>query len=116
MLSATLGPGLLGMVYDGLQNPLKALAQRDGFFLVRGTSVAPLDLTQRWPFVPSRKAGERLRAGDSIGTVQERRFIHKIMLPSVSQARSSWPRSRAANSRSTNRWLASVTRRVGRVS
>jgi V/A-type H+/Na+-transporting ATPase subunit A len=81
MLSATLGPGLLGMVYDGLQNPLKALAQRDGFFLVRGTSVAPLDLTQRWPFVPSRKAGERLRAGDSIGTVQERRFIHKIMLP-----------------------------------
>ena len=81
MLSATLGPGLLGMVYDGLQNPLKALAQRDGFFLVRGQSVAPLDPTQRWPFVPSRKAGERLRAGDSIGTVQERRFIHKIMLP-----------------------------------
>jgi V/A-type H+/Na+-transporting ATPase subunit A len=81
MLSATLGPGLLGMVYDGLQNPLKALAQRDGFFLVRGTSIAPLDLTQRWTFVPSRKAGERLRAGDSIGTVQERRFIHKIMLP-----------------------------------
>ena len=81
MLSATLGPGLLGMVYDGLQNPLAALAKRDGFFLVRGKSVAPLDLTQRWPFVPSRKAGERLRAGDSIGTVQERRFIHKIMLP-----------------------------------
>src|SRR5215813_14035132 len=81
MLSATLGPGLLGMVYDGLQNPLAALAKRDGFFLVRGQSVAPLDLTQRWPFVPSRKAGERLRAGDSIGTVQERHFIHKIMLP-----------------------------------
>ena len=36
MLSATLGPGLLGMIYDGLQNPLEALAQRDGFFLVRG--------------------------------------------------------------------------------
>lgn len=81
MLSATLGPGLLGMVYDGLQNPLAALAKRDGFFLVRGKSVAPLDLTQRWPFVPSRKAGERVRAGDVIGTVQERRFVHKIMLP-----------------------------------
>ena len=36
MLSATLGPGLLGMVYDGLQNPLEALAKRDGFFLTRG--------------------------------------------------------------------------------
>src|SRR5262249_56629910 len=73
--------GLLGTVYDGLQNPLQALAKRDGFFLVRGTSVAPLDSTQQWSFVPGRKAGARLRAGDSIGTVQERRFVHKIMLP-----------------------------------
>src|SRR5215471_13256977 len=81
MLSATLGPGLLGTVYDGLQNPLQALAKRDGFFLERGTAVAPLDSTQPWSFVPGRKAGERLRAGDSIGTVQERRFVHKIMLP-----------------------------------
>ena len=64
MLSATLGPGLLGMIYDGLQNPLQALAQRDGFFLVRGKAVAPLDLDQKWTFVPSRKPGERLHAGD----------------------------------------------------
>ena len=81
LLSATLGPGLLGMVYDGLQNPLEALAKRDGFFLVRGESVAPLDLAQKWPFVPVRKVGERVRAGDTIGTVKERRFVHKIMVP-----------------------------------
>ena len=81
MLSATLGPGLLGMIYDGLQNPLEALAQRDGFFLVRGKAIAPLDLTRKWTFVPSRKPGERLRAGDVIGTVAEHRFTHKIMIP-----------------------------------
>jgi V/A-type H+/Na+-transporting ATPase subunit A len=81
MLSATLGPGLLGMIYDGLQNPLQALAKRDGFFLVRGVPVAPLESTHRWPFVPGRKAGEHLHAGDTIGTVQERRFVHKIMVP-----------------------------------
>jgi V/A-type H+-transporting ATPase subunit A len=81
MLSATLGPGLLGMIYDGLQNPLEALAQRDGFFLVRGKAVAPLDLTRKWTFAPSRKPGERLRAGDVIGTVAEHRFTHKIMIP-----------------------------------
>jgi V/A-type H+/Na+-transporting ATPase subunit A len=81
LLSATLGPGLLGMVYDGLQNPLEALAKRDGFFLVRGESVSPLDPTQKWPFVPGRKPGQRVRAGDAIGTVQERRFVHKIMVP-----------------------------------
>jgi V/A-type H+/Na+-transporting ATPase subunit A len=81
LLSATLGPGLLGMVYDGLQNPLEALAKRDGFFLVRGESVSPLDPAQKWPFVPGRKPGQRVRAGDAIGTVQERRFVHKIMVP-----------------------------------
>src|SRR5262249_40181371 len=46
MLSATLGPGLLGMVYDGLQNPLRALAERDGFFLARGKEVASLDVAR----------------------------------------------------------------------
>jgi V/A-type H+/Na+-transporting ATPase subunit A len=81
MLSATLGPGLLGTVYDGLQNPLEALAKRDGFFLARGKAVDPLDPSRKWDFVPSRKPGEGLRAGDVIGTVAEHRFTHKIMLP-----------------------------------
>ena len=81
MLSATLGPGLLGMVYDGLQNPLEALAERDGFFLSRGKAIAPLDRSRRWTFVPSRRPGERLRAGDVIGSVAEHRFTHKIMVP-----------------------------------
>jgi V/A-type H+-transporting ATPase subunit A len=81
MLSATLGPGLLGMVYDGLQNPLEALAERDGFFLARGKSIPPLDQSRRWTFVPSVKEGARLRAGDVIGTVPEHRFQHKIMVP-----------------------------------
>ncbi len=81
MLSATLGPGLLGTVYDGLQNPLRVLAERDGFFLARGKSATGLDTSRRWAFVPTRKSGERLRAGDVIGTVAEHRFQHKIMVP-----------------------------------
>ncbi|BDG01456.1 V-type ATP synthase subunit A [Anaeromyxobacter oryzae] len=81
MLSATLGPGLLGTVYDGLQKPLRALAERDGFFLARGRSVDALDATRRWTFVPSREPGARLRAGDVVGTVAEHRFTHKIMVP-----------------------------------
>ena len=81
LLSATLGPGLLGMAYDGLQNPLNALAKRDGFFLVRGHSIPPLAATQNWTFTPSRKPGERVSAGDVLGTVKEHRFAHKIMVP-----------------------------------
>ena len=81
LLSATLGPGLLGTVYDGLQNPLQALAKRDGFFLRRGEQVAPLDPTRKWPFTSGCKVGARLNAGDVLGRVQEHRFIHKIMVP-----------------------------------
>jgi len=81
LLSASLGPGLLGAVYDGLQNPLETLANRDGFFLRRGHYVEALDRQQKWSFVPLRRTGDQLRAGDVVGTVQERGLEHKIMIP-----------------------------------
>ncbi len=43
MLSVSLGPGLLGQVYDGLQNPLESLASEYGYFLPRGVEAEPLD-------------------------------------------------------------------------
>ena len=43
MLSVFLGPGLLGQVFDGLQNPLAVLARDPGFFVPRGVDVFPLD-------------------------------------------------------------------------
>ena len=81
MLSASLGPGLLGNLFDGLQNPLETLANRDGFFLQRGHYADSLDRSHKWSFVPVRRTGERLRAGDALGTVQERGVEHKIMIP-----------------------------------
>ncbi len=80
-LSATLGPGLLGTIYDGLQNPLKTLAIADGTFLRRGRYVEPLDTRQKWTFTPTRRTGDRVKAGDTLGTVQERQITHKIMVP-----------------------------------
>lgn len=81
LLSVSLGPGLLGKIYDGLQNPLDVLAGQHGFFLPRGVAIAPLDTTHKWSFVPTVRAGDRLHAGDVLGTVQEGRFNHKIMVP-----------------------------------
>jgi V/A-type H+-transporting ATPase subunit A len=80
-LSVSLGPGLLGKIYDGLQNPLEVLAARHGFFLPRGEDVDALDSVHKWSFNPTARAGDRLRAGDVVGTVQEGRFQHKIMVP-----------------------------------
>jgi len=81
MLSVFLGPGLLGQVFDGLQNPLAILAHDHGFFLPRGVNVFPLDQEKKWAFTPSVSIGDKLIAGQSIGTVQENLFRHKIMIP-----------------------------------
>jgi len=81
LLSATLGPGLLGQIFDGLQNPLPQLAARHGFFLEPGSYLHPLDLERRWEFTPRAAVGEVVRAGDTLGTVPEGIFTHRITVP-----------------------------------
>lgn len=81
MLSAQLGPGLLGQVYDGLQNPLPVLAQQAGWFLERGNYADGLDTEKKWEFTPTAKVGDTLRAGEYFGTVPEGPFTHKIFVP-----------------------------------
>lgn len=81
LLSVALSPGLLGMVYDGLQNPLYDLSKEHGYFLPRGVKMSPYNKTNKWAFTPSAKIGDHLHAGDVLGTVQEGNFIHKIMVP-----------------------------------
>ncbi len=81
LLSVLLGPGLLTRVFDGLQNPLPEMAEQAGFFLQRGLYLDPLDRKQQWAFTPEVKIGAEVRAGDSIGTVPEGMFQHRIMVP-----------------------------------
>ena len=81
LLSAELGPGLLGQVYDGLQNPLPLLAEKAGWFLERGVYVNPLDKEKKWDFTPTAKPGDVLKAGEYVGSVPEGAFTHKIFVP-----------------------------------
>jgi V/A-type H+-transporting ATPase subunit A len=81
LLAAELGPGLLKQIYDGLQNPLPQLAAQCGFFLQRGTYLHALDRETRWAFTPAAKPGDRLTAGETLGTVPEGIFKHRIMVP-----------------------------------
>lgn len=81
LLAAELGPGLLGQVFDGLQNPLPKLAEEAGFFLERGIYITPLPEDILWDFTPSVKPGDRVESGSSLGTVPEGPFQHKIMVP-----------------------------------
>ena len=81
MLSADLGPGLLGQIYDGLQNPLPVLARQAGWFLERGIYADGLNTEKNWEFTPTAKVGDVVRAGEYIGTVPEGPFTHKIFVP-----------------------------------
>lgn len=81
LLSVELGPGLLTQVFDGLQNPLPALAEECGFFLQRGKYLKALPRENKWAFTPSVKIGDTLVAGDAVGSVPEGIFDHKIMVP-----------------------------------
>ncbi len=81
LLSVELGPGMLGQIFDGLQNPLPEIARQCGFFLQRGVYFKALSEKEGWDFTPLAKAGDKVRAGDKIGFVTEKIFKHYCMVP-----------------------------------
>lgn len=81
-LSAELGPGLLGSIYDGLQRLESEMWKKSGYLISRGVRIPPLDMNKRWRFTPRVKIGEEVVEGDIIGTVQETSAIeHRILVP-----------------------------------
>ncbi len=82
MISVELGPGLLGQVYDGLQNPLYDLAKECGVFLPRGRQLDALDLGRKWHFRPNKDLkSKKVFAGEPLGYVEEGIFKHFIFVP-----------------------------------
>ena len=81
LLSVELAPGLLGQIFDGLQNPLPKLAEQCGFFLKRGTYLPAIPRDRAWAYTPTAQPGAIVRAGDTLGTVPEGIFTHRIMVP-----------------------------------
>lgn len=81
-LSVELGPGLIETMYDGIQRPLVAMMEKTGPNITRGIKVPALDREKKWTFVPSAKPGDKVEAGDIIGTVQETPVVEqRIMVP-----------------------------------
>jgi len=82
ILSAELGPGLVGSIYDGLQKSLLTLVKNTGTFIKRGAKAYALPRDKKWQFSPIAKVGDPVSEGDIIGTVPETDLIeHKIMIP-----------------------------------
>lgn len=82
-LSVELGPGLMGSIYDGIQRPLTKILEVTGSNLLdRGVEVPSLDREAKWDFVATAAVGDKVVAGDVIGTVEETSVVtQKIMVP-----------------------------------
>jgi len=89
-LSALLGPGLIGTIYDGIQRPLALLYEKDGPFMKPGGRGLPLDTEKKWHFVPDAALCEKLAAGEKVkalpglalGSIKETESITcTIMIP-----------------------------------
>ncbi len=81
-LSVELGPGMIENIYDGIQRPLEEIVKVAGANIARGIEIPGLNREKKWEFTPAVQAGDRVEAGDVIGTVPETvSVLHKIMIP-----------------------------------
>ncbi|MBP3370208.1 MAG: V-type ATP synthase subunit A [Clostridia bacterium] len=81
-LSVELGPGLITNIYDGIQRPLEAMRLRCGSNITKGIDEPALDRNKLWHFEAQKEFGDRVCAGDVLGTVEETEVLtHKIMVP-----------------------------------
>ena len=80
-LSATLGPGLLANIFDGIERPLKEIAKDSGAYIDQGVMVSPVDTEKTYDVTMTVKPGDRLRSGEIYATCPETpAILHKCLL------------------------------------
>jgi V/A-type H+-transporting ATPase subunit A len=80
-LTVSLGPGLLGGIFDGLQRPLPLLLESSGDFIASGQNPFPLDCQRSWTFSSEHKPGDTLQVGAAFGKVMEGHIEHLLLTP-----------------------------------
>ena len=81
-LCATLGPGILSNIFDGIERPLKEIAKTSGAFIPEGSDMPALDVEKKWPVTLKVKEGDRLKGGDVFAACPETSIIeHRSMVP-----------------------------------
>ena len=82
LLDATLGPGILRNIYDGIERPLEEIAKEQGAFIAEGRSIPSLDEEKKWDVTMKIKAGDTVKGGQIFATCQETSLIeHRSMIP-----------------------------------
>lgn len=80
-MSVTLGPGIIGNIFDGIERPLPAIEKKFGAFIGKGAQFSPLDTEKKYKVTLKVKVGDTLSGGDIYAECPETPIItHKIML------------------------------------
>lgn len=78
----TLAPGIINNIFDGIERPLKDIAEQSGIYISRGISVDSLDVNKKWNTHILLKEGDIVKGGTIIAEVQETKAVlHKSMVP-----------------------------------
>ena len=82
-MSAVLGPGMIGNIFDGIQRPLEKIEEKSGGgFIARGIDVENLNGDKKYDVTVIKKQGDKVFAGEIIATCAETALItHKSMVP-----------------------------------
>jgi len=81
-MNVTLGPGIIDNIFDGIERPLKSIAEQSGSFISRGSNVTPLNEDKLWDVSITVKAGDVLKGGDVYAECPETTIIkHRCMVP-----------------------------------
>lgn len=84
-LCATLGPGILSNIFDGIERPLKDINERSGAYIDEGCNIPSLDDERTWDVTIKVKEGDSVQGGQIYATCPETELIeHRCMiLPTI---------------------------------
>lgn len=80
-MSATLGPGIISNIFDGIERPLKKIEEISGAFIANGANVSALDYSRKFNVTVTALVGETIKGGDIFAVCPETPVIeHRCML------------------------------------
>ena len=81
-MSVTLGPGIIGNIFDGIERPLEIIREKSGAYIDRGLDVPSLDTDKKWDIKIIANNGDKVTGGTVIAeTAESQGIINKIMIP-----------------------------------
>lgn len=80
-LSATLAPGILSNIFDGIERPLGEIYEESGAFIDEGSAISSVDEAKKWNVTITCKEGDQLKPGQIYATCPETSLIeHRCMV------------------------------------